>query len=242
MTSPEGMEQKKKLLKMRDLAQATGVSSGTIRYYIHKGILPRPYKTHKNMAYYDESFVTRIRLIKELQDKRYLPLDIIKMILEEKEFTFSGEEIQLFKEIEKPLFPDLFKYNGIGPLTFEELVLHTGLPPSDVQKLESIGLIQKDNQGRFDRECIHLVELVAELRKIGLTEERDFHIEHLQIHMDLIEFLTRKEIQLFTKRIAAKGLNSEEISRLIHESINTLNSMITILHKRHIRRITEEIS
>jgi len=228
---------------MRDLSKATGVSSGTIRFYIQKGILPKPYKTYRNMAYYDESYVDRIRLIKELQDKRYLPLDIIKIILEGKEVTYSSDEIQMFKGIDRPLFKDILTSNGVvGPLTREELMRHSGLSLSDIQKMESIGMIAIDDKGVYDQECVRLCELVAKLRATGLTEEWGFQIEHLQIHMDLTEFLSRKEVELFTKRIAGKGLRSEEISRVINESVNTLNSVTNILHKRLIRRITEQMS
>ena len=56
----------------------TGVPPGTIRYYINEELLPKPLKTHRNMAYYDQSYVGRIKLIRELQEKRYLPLSIIR--------------------------------------------------------------------------------------------------------------------------------------------------------------------
>ncbi len=227
------------LLKMSELSKATGVSGGTIRYYIQRGILPKPRKTHRNMAYYDPSYIARIKLIKELQEKRYLPLDVIKMLLEEKETSLSEEERQLIKEIERPLF--CHSEQDIGPMRFEELVNHTGLSEGDVEKLESLGIISRDDDGTFDRECIRIGELVAQLRSIGLTDERDFHVEHLQLHTDLMEFLARKEIELFTKRIAGKGLSSGEISKLIKDAVSTLNSLIGILHERHIRKITERM-
>lgn len=228
---------------MRDLSRATGVSSGTIRFYIQKGILPKPYKTYRNMAHYDESYVDRIRLIKELQDKRYLPLDIIKSILEGKEVTDSSDEVQVFKDVDRPLFKDIRTSNGvIGPLTREELMRQCGLSLSDIQKMESIGMIAADDKGKYDQECVRLAELVAKLRATGLTEEWGFQIENLQIHMDLTEFLSRREVELFTKRIAGKGLRSEEITRLINESINTLNSVIGIIHKRLISKLAEQIS
>lgn len=240
-TFAENMHREKAhLLKMRDLSRATGVSSGTIRYYIQKGILPKPHKTHKNMAYYDASYVERIRLIKELQGKRFLPLDVIKMMLDEKEMSFSEEERRLFREIEKPLFCHQVE-KDIGPLSMEEFVRHTGLPEADVRKLESLGMIDRDDRGMFDRDCVRIGELVARLRSVGLTDERDFHVEHLQLHTDIIEFLARKEVELFTKRIAGKGLRSDEISTLIKEAVSTLNSLIAILHERHIRKITERM-
>ena len=62
------------LLKMRELAEASGVSAGTIKHYLREGLLPEPVRTSRNMAYYPPEFVERIRLIKQLQEERFMPL------------------------------------------------------------------------------------------------------------------------------------------------------------------------
>ena len=70
------------LLRMRELA-ASGVSAATIKHYLREGLLPEPMKTSRNMAYYPGDCVERIRLIKQLQEERYMPLQVIKDLLEE---------------------------------------------------------------------------------------------------------------------------------------------------------------
>jgi DNA-binding transcriptional MerR regulator len=232
---------KTKLLKMQELTQATGVSGGTIRYYVQKGILPKPLKTHRNMAYYDEGYIERIRAIKELQKKRYLPLNIIKMITGSSDLSIDAEQKQILKEMEKPLFGDSLLNGTVRPMSREELSAHTGLEPEKIKALESMGMIEADAEGAFDQECIRLSEIVAEISAIGLTEELEFQVEHLQIHLDLMEFLARKEIEIFTKRIARKGMGAQQIHRLAQDAINTLNKIIPILHRRMVRRITEEL-
>src|ERR687887_2005075 len=71
------------LLKMRELAEASGVSSGTIKHYLREGLLPEPVKTSRNMAYYPPEFVERIKLIKQLQEERFMPLKHIKAVLDD---------------------------------------------------------------------------------------------------------------------------------------------------------------
>ena len=39
------------LLKMSELAEASGVSAGTIKHYLREGLLPEPVRTSRNMAY-----------------------------------------------------------------------------------------------------------------------------------------------------------------------------------------------
>ena len=68
---------------MRELAEAAGVSTGTIKHYLREGLLPEPIRTSRNMAYYPREFVERLKLIKQLQEERFLPLKVIKEILDD---------------------------------------------------------------------------------------------------------------------------------------------------------------
>ena len=66
-----------KLLRMRELAERSGVSAGTIKHYLREGLLgngDEVVRTSRNMAYYPPAFVERISLIKRLQEERYMPL------------------------------------------------------------------------------------------------------------------------------------------------------------------------
>ena len=68
---------------MGELAEASGVPAPTIKHYLREGLLPEPVKTSRNMAYYPPDFVDRIRLIKRLQEERFMPLRVIRGALEE---------------------------------------------------------------------------------------------------------------------------------------------------------------
>ena len=71
---------------MSELAERTGVRPGTIRYYLREGLLGGGediVRTSRNMAYYPDSYVERISLIKRLQEERFLPLRVIRGALED---------------------------------------------------------------------------------------------------------------------------------------------------------------
>lgn len=61
---------------IHELAEITGVSLRTIRFYIEKGLLPEPPVKGRYAAYSDE-YVDRIKLIRLLKNQR-LPLDEIR--------------------------------------------------------------------------------------------------------------------------------------------------------------------
>src|SRR5271167_3557701 len=73
------------LLKMSELAERSGVSAGTIRYYLREGLLGEGadiVRTSRNMAYYPPHYVQRIELIKRLQEERFMPLRVIRGALD----------------------------------------------------------------------------------------------------------------------------------------------------------------
>ncbi len=84
---PGGSKRKKKepardnLLKVSQVSRATGVSTSAINYYVRIGLLPPPVKTHRNMAYYDPSYIQMINYIRRLQVQKHLPLEKIKEIM-----------------------------------------------------------------------------------------------------------------------------------------------------------------
>jgi len=63
-----------------ELAERTGVSTRTIRYYIEEGLLPQP-EVQGKYAVFNEDYLIRLNLIKYLKDA-YLPLKEIKRQLD----------------------------------------------------------------------------------------------------------------------------------------------------------------
>ena len=88
------------LLRMRELAEAAGVSAGTIKHYLREGLLPEPVKTSRNMAWYPREFVERVKLIKQLQEERFLPLKVIREVLQNGDLLEGPERLRAMVELE----------------------------------------------------------------------------------------------------------------------------------------------
>jgi DNA-binding transcriptional MerR regulator len=72
-----------------ELAEKTGVSTRTIRYYIEEGLLPQP-EIQGKYAVFNDEYLYRLQLIKYLKDA-YLPLKEIKIRLDAiNEFDIHG--------------------------------------------------------------------------------------------------------------------------------------------------------
>ena len=87
-------------LTMSELAALTDVSVRTIRYYIAKGLLPAPGREGPSTRY-DDAFVARLRLIKQLRAAN-LPLAEIRSRLAD----LSDDEIAALTETPTPEPPD----------------------------------------------------------------------------------------------------------------------------------------
>ncbi len=117
-------------LKMAELAERSGVSPATIKHYLREGLLGEEgiVRTSRNMAWYAPELVDRLRLIKQLQEERYMPLKVIREVLG------AGERVPR-AEIEARLPAEVLdRLADIGVLSPDE----RGYGPDDVRIIAAI--------------------------------------------------------------------------------------------------------
>lgn len=229
-------------LKMRDLERATGVGREAIRFYIREGLLPEPERPGRNVAWYDESFVERIRLIKELQQKRYLPLQVIKAIVG-RDAPPAPDEIAALGALEGKL-PLPAGETRLAPRRerLGDLAARTGLPLAEVRELagvESIGIVQHDDDEWVDGAGVRLVELWARFRKAGFTRELGFRPADIRLYVDLVQLLAREELRVFTKGLAGR-VSQDELVRMATAGIEIGTEVVALLHHAALLKLIAE--
>ncbi len=161
-------------MRMRQLAAASGVSVQTIHFYLREGLLPPPMKTAPNMAYYGEEYVEEIRLIKELQKQRYLPLSVIRLMLDARR---QGKDVGELEDMRLSL-EALFRPSGREPqeehepVGLSELMAIVDLPASAVETLEEVGLlmpVSTDQGNRYDGLDVRVARAAKRLLDLGLS-------------------------------------------------------------------------
>ena len=124
-------------MKIKEVAQLSGLPLSTIRFYLREGLLPPPIKTGKTMAYYGQEHLKRLAFIKQLQSEKNMPLyfirdEINKNFQENKEtsnLTYSSNHkkeeiinsaIRVFREkgFAATSIHDIVTESGIGRATF----------------------------------------------------------------------------------------------------------------------------
>lgn len=206
---------------MAELVKQSGVSKATILHYVKLGLLPKPVRTNSRMAYYDPDCVKRIRRIRQLQEQRYLPLDVIKRLLD-------SIDIDGLRTIDRTLIE---QYRQRRTFSRDELLSLHPIAPATLADLEQIGLVRPDPQGRFTNEDAVVVGCIAQMRKAGLDESLDFTPALLAPIVTVCESIIDAEFGLFNAHVFGK-VPPAEAARLALSGVEQMSCLLAALHYR----------
>jgi DNA-binding transcriptional MerR regulator len=155
-------------MRLDDFARAAGVPTTTVRLYQAKGLLPGPRLVGRT-GYYDESHLTRLRLITKLQDEGF-SLAAVGRVLEEWE---QGRNLDTLLGVEREV-GDLL--GGPRPVVVDpdEVVRRFPqgvLTPELVQRAAALGLIELTEDGRIRVHDPRSLETGAALAHLGIPTE-----------------------------------------------------------------------
>jgi len=231
---------------MRELSEASGVSKGTIKFYIREDLIPRPIKTHPNSAYYNDTHLKAILSVKELRSKRFLPLSVIKEIVGQGKEELSIEELRTLTLMDGRLFQNLSEQPLIKPLTLKQLQARTGASLKDITAMEDhriLDPIEKGKRKYYEEGDIRVVEGWARLRKAGLTDDLRVDPSNLVIYRDIVERVVVEEARLLATRLTGK-VPLEKMVQLVEETRLFATIIFDVLHKKKVletfRRINEQ--
>jgi DNA-binding transcriptional MerR regulator len=212
------------LLKMKELAEASGVSSGTIKHYLREGLLPEPVKTSRNMAYYPPEFVERIRLIKQLQEERFMPLRVIKSMLDE-----DPVRAQALVELEDRILARALAGEH-SRVSAAELRRRYSVPQEVLDRLAELGVLEPTTRG-YGQSDVQIVEAISRFRAGGYDERIGFTVYDTLRYKRALEELVKEEIQLLMDRLAGE-MDPDRAAEIISAGTEPLNELIAALHQK----------
>ena len=169
-----GPEQTDGLVRIGELAELAGVPVATVRHYLREGLLPEGIKSAPNMAYYPPELADRIRRIKRLQEERYLPLRVIRELIDP----------------------------GGRRTSAAELRERTGIPKRALDRLGTLGVLSGDDGG-YSPADVRIVEAIAAFRDAGWDEKAGFGAHDVQRLMKGLDPLIGDELALLDERFSA---------------------------------------
>lgn len=212
-------------VKMSELARLSGVPAPTIKHYLNEGLVTAAHKTGRNMAYYDAAIVPRIQRIKELQRTRFLPLRVIKEVLDDTNLSPD--------ETASAAIARVLSHAAPGDRRTRAQLEEGGLRPEDLGLLSSLGAVRAEKQEHggeevFSGDDLEILRVLGAARRAGITTEM-LPIEILGEYVEALRALVRAEMRLFREGVLPRaGKDLGEIT----EAATTLSERLVVLVRR----------
>jgi DNA-binding transcriptional MerR regulator len=209
---------------MSELAEASGVSAGTIKHYLREGLLPEPVKTSRNMAYYPADFVDRIKLIKQLQEERFMPLKVIKGMLDE-----DPDRAKALVELEDRILERALAGEE-KRTSASEVKRRYHMPAEVLARLEELGVLSRNSRG-YSPSDVRIVEAISRFRAGGYDERIGFTVYDTLRYKRVLQDLVKEEVSVLMERLAGE-MDTEDAVELIEAGSEPLQELIAALHSK----------
>ncbi len=218
-------------LTMGEIVRRAGVTPATVHHYVSLGLLPAPERPHRRMAYYDPACIERIAQIKSLQTRRFLPLGVIKQLIdsggenalrEADAKLVSGMDVA---DVKRPR-ANVIRRHPIGDAALKGLI---------EQRLISAG------KEPFSADETAIIAAVHAMRQAGPDERLGFSTEQLGVYRQMVDRLIDSEFAGFNERVLGRVSPDEEV-RLASAAIEASSKLLTALHRRMVRARLDGLS
>jgi DNA-binding transcriptional MerR regulator len=214
------------MLRMGELAEAAGVSAATIKHYLREGLLPEPVKTSRNMAYYPAEFVERIRLIKQLQEERYMPLRVIKDLLDE-----DPDRARALIELGDRLL-ERARAGESERVSAAEVRHRYEVPQEALDRLAELDVLTPDDSG-YSPTDLRIIEAISRFRAGGYDERIGFTVYDTLRYKKALAELVSEEVDVLMDRLAGE-MDADEAMELIEAGVEPLNELMAAMRTKQL--------
>ena len=225
MSAPQTSNEE--LLKISELAERSGVPVATIRHYLREGLLPEPVKTSRNMAYYPPDFVDRIRLIKQLQEERFMPLRVIRKLLERGDA--EPERLQAMLDLEDQILERALAGER-ERVPSDEVRDRYDIPREVLDRLAELGILSPNGVG-YSPSDVRIIEAITRFRAGGYDERLGFTVYDTLRYKQALEPLVAEEVDVLTQRLAG-DLDPDRAIEIVEAGVGPLNDLMAALHTK----------
>jgi DNA-binding transcriptional MerR regulator len=235
---------RKGLYKISDVSRETGIPVGTIKFYIREGLLPGPtLKTGRNMAYYDRKFIDRARCIRELQQKRFLPLGVIKAIMDGDTDVISPREVATLLSLEGKFYEAVHYGPDPVPVPRADVAARFGLDDETLKLCIELGLLTPRLRGeteQFEDDDVLVLESLATMRQAGFHDGLIPVRTALPVYVEALDSLARQELRLFTRGVSA-NVEEARAAELALAGVRLVEQFILLVRRKRLLQALHEL-
>ncbi len=227
-------DQKKKI-PMRELEKLTNMTRATINFYIKEGLLPAPHKSAKNMAYYDEEFIDKLKFIEKMKNSDFTLAQIKKLINFDSN-TINNFGLQVLESVN-----NLLPY-GLDekPVTMQQ-INEFGFSNEDINNLIQLRIIVSidKNNTLYPAYTMIVCRFVKYFMNFGIP------LTVVKEILSKLRELADIEKNAFIKYIRSPMIDSkipqEEQKKEVQKCIENINGLLPILHLQFMKLPTENL-
>ncbi len=215
------------MLRISELAERSGVSAATIKHYLREGLLGGEddvLRTSRNMAYYPEQFVERVRLIKRLQEERFMPLRVIREILAK-----DPERALRLIELEDRILDRAIEASETGRISRTRARETYGVPANVLDRLESLAILSPNARG-YDADDVAIIEAISRFRAGGYEETLGFTVYDTLRYRQALEPLVDEEVRVLLERLG--GMDVDRAVQIISSGAEPLRDLVGAMHSK----------
>ena len=215
-------------LKMSELAERSGVSAGTIKHYLREGLLGSEegvVRTSRNMAYYPVEFVERVRLIKRLQEERFMPLRVIRELI-----TEDPARAARMIELEDRILERAIEARETGRVSRAKVRETYRVPQNVLDRLEELEVLTPTARG-YDADDTAIIEAISRFRAGGYEEALGFTVYDTLRYRKALEPLVEEEVRVLLDNLAGK-IDVERAVQIIASGTEPLRELIGAMHSK----------
>jgi DNA-binding transcriptional MerR regulator len=216
------------MLKMSELAERSGVSAGTIKHYLREGLLGEGddiKRTSRNMAYYPAEFVERIRLIKRLQEERFMPLRLIGRVLAK-----EPERAARLIELEDRILERAIEVSETGRVSRAQVRATYEVPQNVLERLEELDVLTPNGRG-YDADDVKIIEAISRFRAGGYEEAIGFTVYDTIRYREALAPLVEEEVGVLLGRLAGQ-VEVDRAVEIIASGAEPLRDLVGAMHAK----------
>ena len=216
------------MLKMSELAERSGVSAGTIKHYLREGLLggaDEIVRTSRNMAYYPPGFVERIRLIKRLQEERFMPLRLIKGVMEG-----DPSRAAALVELEDRILERATAQREGARVSAAEVRRRYDVPQNVLDRLAELEVLTPTSRG-YDADDVKIIEAISRFRAGGYDERLGFTVFDTLRYREALAPLVREEVRTLLERLAGE-VSVDRAAQIIASGAEPLRELVGAMHSK----------
>jgi DNA-binding transcriptional MerR regulator len=211
---------------MSQLADRSGVSAGTIKHYLREGLLEGGVvRTSRNMAWYPPEFVERVKLIKRLQEERFMPLRAIREVLED-----DPERAARLVELEDRILERAIRGREEERISAAEVGRRFDVPRNVLARLEELGVLTPTSRG-YDPDDVAIIAAISRFRAGGYDEALGFTVFDTLRYREALEPLVAEEVRTLLDRLAGE-VDPERAADIITSGAEPLRELVGAMHSK----------